>query len=204
MTAVAATVYTALSLVTGVSMGWLAVLEVPGSVVSFLSVTTDLAIGTVTLGVVAGLGPHLDTDLALFHGMGVLLAVAWVGYSLVATLRARRDPVASLAGGMAAVALLAVQTQPWYLLWALAPAAATDRPRLHGFLGWGCAALAVLVPPTGADFVLRGYQLTNALAAAALLLLAWPVIGRAWATIAARRPRVGPGIPVAGVRGPLR
>ena len=74
--------------------------------------------------------------------------------------------------GMAAVALLAVQTQPWYLLWALAPAAATDRPRLHRWLGVGCVVLAVLVPPTGDDFVARGFQLTNACAAAALLLAA--------------------------------
>ena len=82
------------------------------------------------------------------------------------------------AAGMAALALLAVQTQPWYLLWALAPAAATDRPRLHALLGWGCVVLAMLVPPTGGDFLLRGYQLTNAIAAAALLLLAWAGIGR--------------------------
>jgi hypothetical protein len=79
---------------------------------------------------------------------------------------------------MVALALLAVQTQPWYLLWALAPAAATDRPRLPALLGWGCVVLAVLVPPTGGDFLLRGYQLTNAIAAAALLLLAWAGIGR--------------------------
>jgi hypothetical protein len=79
---------------------------------------------------------------------------------------------------MAALALLAVQTQPWYLLWALAPAAATDRPRLQALLGWGCVVLAMLVPPTGGDFLHRGYELTNAIAAAALLLLAWAGIDR--------------------------
>jgi hypothetical protein len=64
------------------------------------------------------------------------------------------------------------------LLWALAPAAATDRPRLQALLGWGCVVLATLMPPTGGDFLHRGYELTNAIAAAALLLLAWAGIGR--------------------------
>jgi hypothetical protein len=68
--------------------------------------------------------------------------------------------------------------RPWYLIWALAPAAATDRPRLQALLGWGCVVLAMLVPPTGGDFLHRGYELTNAIAAAALLLLAWAGIDR--------------------------
>ena len=139
---------------------------------SFLSLTTDLAIMAIVLGDVAGLGAHVDTDLALLHGAGVLVAAALVARGLAGTLRGR-DPIASLAAGMAALALLAVQTQPWYLLWALAPAAATDRPRLQALLGWGCVVLAMLVPPTGGDFLHRGYELINAIAAAALLLFAW-------------------------------
>jgi alpha-1,6-mannosyltransferase len=177
MTAVAAAIYLVLALATGLGTGWLTTLEVPGSVVSFLSITTDLAIGVAVLGAVAGLGPHVATDLALLHGAGVLVAAALVARSLLGTLRGR-NPVASLASGMAVLALLAVQTQPWYLLWALAPAAATDRPRLHRLLGGGCVVLAVLVPPTGGDFLLRGYQLTNAIAAASVLLLAWAGISR--------------------------
>jgi alpha-1,6-mannosyltransferase len=177
MTGVAAAIYLALALSTGLGMGWLTALEVPGSVVSFLSLTTDLAIMAIVLGDVAGLGAHVDTDLALLHGAGVLVAAALVVRGLAGTLRGR-DPIASLAAGMAALALLAVQTQPWYLLWALAPAAATDRPRLQALLGWGCVVLAMLVPPTGGDFLHRGYELINAIAAAALLLLAWAGIDR--------------------------
>jgi alpha-1,6-mannosyltransferase len=131
----------------------------------------------IVLGDVAGLGAHVDTDLALLHGAGVLVAAALVVRGLADTLRGR-DPTASLAAGMAALALLAVQTQPWYLLWALAPAAATDRPRLQALLGWGCVVLAMLVPPTGGDFLHRGYELINAIAAAALLLLACAGIDR--------------------------
>ena len=177
LTGVAAAIYLALALSTGLGMGWLTALEVPGSVVSFLSLTTDLAIMAIVLGDVAGLGAHVDTDLALLHGAGVLVAAALVARSLLGVLRGR-DPIASLAAGMAALALLAVQTQPWYLLWALAPAAATDRPRLQALLGWGCVVLATLMPPTGGDFLHRGYELINAIAAAALLLLAWAGIDR--------------------------
>jgi len=164
MTGVAAAIYLALALSTGLGMGWLTALEVPGSVVSFLSLTTDLAIMAIVLGDVAGLGAHVDTDLALLHGAGVLVAAAFAA--------------AEHTTGMAALALLAVQTQPWYLLWALAPAAATDRPRLQALLGWGCVVLATLMPPTGGDFLHRGYELINAIAAAALLLLAWAGIDR--------------------------
>jgi alpha-1,6-mannosyltransferase len=177
MTAVAATIYLALALCTGLGVGWLTALDVPGSVVSFLSPTTDLAIAAIVLGDVAGLGAHVDTDLALLHTTGVLVAGVFAARSLLGTLRGR-DPVASLVTGMTALALLAVQTQPWYLLWALVPAAATNQPQLHARLGWGCVVLAVLVPPTGGDFLLRGYELTNAITAAALLLLAWAGIDR--------------------------
>jgi alpha-1,6-mannosyltransferase len=172
MTAIAVAVYTWLALVTGVGVRWLTALEVPGSVVSFLSVTTDLGIATAALGVAVGLGAHLEADLALLHGVGAVAAVVPLARTLHGCLRRHRDPLASLAVGMAAVAVLAVQTQPWYLLWALIPAAATPRPKLHQALGWGCVVLALLTPPTGGDFVFRGFQLTNALVAAALLVAA--------------------------------
>jgi alpha-1,6-mannosyltransferase len=177
MTTIAVAIYTWLALATGVGLRWLTVLETPGSVVSFLSVTTDLGIATAALGVAVGLGAHLEADLALLHGVGVVAAVVLLVGTLHGCLRRHRDPLASLAVGMAAVAVLAVQTQPWYLLWALIPAAATTRPALHRALGWGCVVLAVLIPPTGGDFVFRGFQLTNALAAAALLVAA--VLGMA-------------------------
>ena len=171
-TAAAAAVYLPLGLATGVGLGAASALAVPGSVVSFLSVTTDLAVLAVVLGAVAGLGAHVEPVMAMFHAAGVAAAGVVVLGSLLAVFRRGRDPLAGVALGMAAVALLAVQTQPWYLLWALAPAAATDRPRLHRWLGLGCVVLAVLVPPTGDDFVARGFQLTDACAAAAPLLAA--------------------------------
>lgn len=172
MTAIAVAIYTYLALATGVGVRWLTVLEAPASVVSFLSVTTDLGIAAAVIGVAAGLGAHLETDLALLHDAGALTALVFLARTLHGCLRRHRDPLASLAVGMAAVAVLAVQTQPWYLLWALIPAAATPRPTLHQALGWGCVVLAVLIPPTGGDFVFRGFQLTTALVAVPLLVAA--------------------------------
>ena len=172
MTAIAVAVYMCLAFATGLDMSWLTVLEVPGSVVSFLSVATDLGIVATALGVAVGLGAHLETDLALLHEAGIVTAVALLARTLYGCFSRYRDPLASLAVGMAVVAVLAVQTQPWYLLWALIPAAATPRPTLHRALGWGCVALALLIPPTGGDFLFRGFQLDNALVAAALLVTA--------------------------------
>ena len=143
MTAVATAIYLALALATGLGMGWLTTLEVPGSVVSFLSPTTDLAIGAVVLGAVAGLGAprrHRSRPPPR-RGRPRRRCSRWRAACWARSAAA--TPSASLASGMAALALLAVQTQPWYLLWALAPAAAaTDRPRLHG-----CWAGAVSCSP---------------------------------------------------------
>ena len=69
--------------------------------------------------------------------------------------------------------LLGPVVHPWYLLWAAIPLAATrGLPRYRKAALAASAVLAVLVPPTGADFNFRGYQLPMAvLAGAAILVL---------------------------------
>lgn len=170
LTGVAIAVYVPLSLIGRIDLGWLATLDVPGSVLSYLSPTTDLALVTSGLGILAGLGDHTAADLMLLHTAGASVACLGVAATLVAALRSTRDPLVLLAAGMTIAALLTAATQPWYLLWALAPLAASPAaPRLRRLLA-GCGLIvAVVVPPTGSDFVSHGYELIGALAAAVVL-----------------------------------
>jgi alpha-1,6-mannosyltransferase len=99
--------------------------------------------------------------------------------TLVATLRSDREPLALVAVGLAAVGVLAAPTQPWYLLWALVPLAATPAPaRVVRVTTAVTLATALLLPPTGTDFVARGFELVNALAAAVVMLVAVLVFDR--------------------------
>jgi alpha-1,6-mannosyltransferase len=66
---------------------------------------------------------------------------------------------------------------PWYLLWAVVPLAATrGLPNYRRAVLAASAVLAVMVPPTGADFNFRAYQLPMAVLAGigiALVALLW-------------------------------
>jgi alpha-1,6-mannosyltransferase len=73
--------------------------------------------------------------------------------------------------GLGAVVLLGPVVHPWYLLWAAVPLAATrGLPRYRRAALAASAVLAVMVPPTGADFNFRAYQLPMAIVAGIVLL----------------------------------
>jgi alpha-1,6-mannosyltransferase len=68
--------------------------------------------------------------------------------------------------------LLGPVVHPWYLLWAAIPLAATrGLPRYRRVALASSAVLALLVPPTGADFQFRAFQLPWAIVAGLGLLL---------------------------------
>ncbi len=68
--------------------------------------------------------------------------------------------------------LLGPVVHPWYLLWAVIPLAATRAvPRYRRAVLAISALLAVVVPPTGADFNFRAFQLPLAIVAGVILLI---------------------------------
>lgn len=171
LSGVAAALYVPLSLIGRIDLGWLAGLDVPGSVLSYLSPTTDLAILANGLGVAGGLGNHGAADLTVLHALGGVVALLVVAGTLVAAVRTAREPLGLLAAGLTAAALLSPSTQPWYLLWALAPLAATPAfPRLRCTLCACALFVALVVPPTGSDFLSHGYALVGGILAASLLV----------------------------------
>ena len=109
--------------------------------------------------------------LVLTRGVGLAGAAVLVGMLLLATLRGRIDAVTGIGAGLGAVVLLGPVVHPWYLLWAAIPLAATrGLPRHRRAALAASAVLAVVVPPTGADFNFRAFQLPIAVAAALIML----------------------------------
>ncbi|QJY48837.1 polyprenol phosphomannose-dependent alpha 1,6 mannosyltransferase MptB [Pseudonocardia broussonetiae] len=162
---------------TGAGPGWLAALGVPGSIDSPFSPTTDLGYAAGVLGVLAGLGDHTATAVALVRAIGLVAGAGVVGAALLAVRGGRLDPVAGLGASLAAVVLLGPAGQPWYLLWALVPLVATPAlPRLRRALLAVSVPLALVLAPTGGLFPFHGFQPALAVIAA-LLLVACSVWG---------------------------
>ena len=70
---------------------------------------------------------------------------------------------------------------PWYLLWMVVPLAlSTNDTRFRITAASICAVVALLVPPTGAAFNQRAYQIPFAVIASliAFALLLWLMRGR--------------------------
>ena len=120
--------------VTGLGLGWVHALGVPGVVRTPLSLTTQ--VGRVLLWAQEGLGVPGPSALELVRLGGVLVAL---GFACAVALRARTgDPeVAVRTVGLAllALVLLGPVVHHWYLLWALPFLAAVPlAPRAEGAL----------------------------------------------------------------------
>jgi alpha-1,6-mannosyltransferase len=171
LTAVTVVVYTPLSVGTGVGLGWTTTLAVPTLILSWMSVTTDLGLVGGQVGILGGLGDHTTAVLSLFRGVGLAIALLLCVRLLWMVYRGRLDPITGMAAGLGAVVLLGPVVHPWYVLWGLIPLAATrSLPRYRRALLAASAVLAVVVPPTGADFNFRAFQLPLALVASLVML----------------------------------
>ncbi len=172
LTAVVATVFVVLGVASGLGFGWTATLGTANVIRSWMSLSTDLGQLAGQVGILAGLGDHTDTVLTLTRGIGGLVAAAVCVRLLFAVLWGRVDPVTGLGVGLGAVVLLGPVVHPWYLLWAAIPLAATrGMPRHRRAALAASALLAVMLPPTGADFAFRSFQLPLAILAGIVILV---------------------------------
>jgi alpha-1,6-mannosyltransferase len=171
-TLIAVLCYVPLSVGTGVGIGWLQTLDVPSLIRSWMSVSTDLGLLGGQVGILARMGDHTDAVLAVARVIGLAASAVVVGMLLLAVWRGRLDAVTGMGAGLGAVVLLGPIVHPWYLLWAAIPLAATrGLPRYRRLALAASAVLALVVPPTGADFQFRAFQLPMAIAAALGILL---------------------------------
>jgi alpha-1,6-mannosyltransferase len=179
LSAITVLVYLPLSLGTGTGLGFTTTLAVPSLILSWMSTTTDLGLIGGQVGVLGGLGDHTDAVLSLFRGVGLTIAGVLCVVLLWRVLRGTLEPVTAMAAGLGAVVLLGPVVHPWYVLWGLVPLAATRAmPRYRRALLAASAVLAVVVPPTGADFNFRAFQLPIALIAAVVMLVVLILVQR--------------------------
>ncbi len=163
-------VVVAVSVGSGLGFGWITALSVPNLLRSWLSVTTDLGVLGGQIGMGLGLGDHTDAVLSLTRSAGLGVAALVCVLLVFAVLRGRLHPVAGVAFGFGAVFLAGPVLHPWYLLWLMVPlACSVTGPRVRGCAVAVCAAVSLLVPPTGNDFTFRAYQLPMAITAALLV-----------------------------------
>ncbi len=166
-----------ISWLAGYGLGWIAGLGAPGTVRSFLSVTTSMGVGAGQIGLLLGLGDHADATISVMQplgtGAGTLVAV----YLMWLTWRGRLEPILGLGLALGAFVLLGPVIQPWYLLWAALPlAAASSASRFRTAAVWVTAAYSLIIMPNGGTippFTIAAAVSTAAVVAGIGLFLLW-------------------------------
>lgn len=162
----------AIGLGTGLGFGWAGALGTPNVVRSWMSVVTELGLLAGWIGTLLGLGDHTTSVLALVRLAGLAAASGICVLALWRCWQGRLNPLAGIGIGLGAVVLLGPVVHPWYLLWAVIPLAASAiHSAFRAATTLACAGLAVVVAPTGADFLFRAWVLPSAMAAAAVSLV---------------------------------
>lgn len=122
--AVAAGVVVGATLCAGTGFGWLRTQSVAGTIHTALSLTSDLGVALgESMYHLSGAEP--DTVKRAVQAMGLTLALAVVAYLASWVARGRLDPLHALGLALLALVALSPMVQPWYLLWAVPPLAAT-------------------------------------------------------------------------------
>ncbi|HEX5495979.1 MAG TPA: polyprenol phosphomannose-dependent alpha 1,6 mannosyltransferase MptB, partial [Mycobacteriales bacterium] len=165
--------FAAVTLASGLGIGWIRQLNTPGAVANVLSVPTGLAMLVNGVRHVLGLAGDSQAMIDLFRTVGkVVSAVAvlaiWAGSFRGRSFRGQ--PVRLLAVALAVVVVLSPVVQPWYLLWALVVAAATPLPERARMVAAGLSVfLSLLITPQGAT----------------LFNMAWPMLTTGFAVAVA-------------------
>jgi alpha-1,6-mannosyltransferase len=167
--AAAVAVFVALSLLAGAGLGWLTALGTPGTVRSFLSVSTSIGLGAGLAGLLLGLGDHTDATVSTIQPVGTAVAAAISLTLMWRSWRGHIDPLVALGLSLGAFVLLGPVIQPWYLLWAALPlAAATRDPRYRRATVWLSVIFSVIVMPNGAT--IPTFAAVQAVAVAAVVV----------------------------------
>jgi hypothetical protein len=174
--AVAAATTVVVTAVAGTGYGWVRALDTP---VSTDNLSPMSVLGRLT-GAILGTAHAVPT----WRWIGLAAAVA-VG-AVVWRRRTHLGPVYAAGLGLVAIVLFGPALRPWYLLWGLVPlAAAAPDGRVRRVAAVACAALAVVVLPSGFAFgaeqvaqAVVGCVLAVGLAAALLTPSRVPVVAR--------------------------
>jgi alpha-1,6-mannosyltransferase len=169
------TVLTAAALSSGLGWhgyGWVTTLNTASSIKSWMAPMTSLGFAAGGLGIVLGLGNHIDAAIAISRLVGAILGPMIAAKLLLDSFRWRLRPMIGLGAGLGAVLLLGATVQPWYLLWVALPlAAAAGDTRFRTAATAVSALLAIALPPTGNTFDGRTFVLPYTYAAAVIVVV---------------------------------
>ncbi len=169
-------VFTVITLISGVGLGWIPALSAPSAIVNWMSLPTG--VGQLVHGVV---WLFADVDRGPFIAVFRLLGLALLAVIMLRQWWLARDggteAVRRISIALVWVALLSPATLPWYLTWALVLAA--------GF-AWTSGKLALVVAAS-TWLVLASYP-TGEMALYSPLYLAGTALASALAATALRRP----------------
>jgi alpha-1,6-mannosyltransferase len=174
----------------GLGFGWVGALGTPNMVRSWISPTSELANLGGVLGIALGLGNHTNALVPLLGLLGYAVAGAITLKFLWDSFKWRYRPMIGLGVSLGAVMILQVALQPWYVLWAVIPLAAsagTSRFRVAATVV--SAALPFLLPPTGSTFDGRSYVLPYSYLAAVVVVALAVLVVRRRAPILLTRPK---------------
>ncbi len=147
---IAGATFLAITVIAGQGFGWVRALNTPGTVRSFLSVSTSLGVGAGQAGLLLGLGDHTNAAIDVMQPLGTIAGALIALVIMWQCWRGRISPVLGLGIALGAFVLLSPVIQPWYLLWAALPlAAATADPRYRKTTVWLTAIFAVIIMPNG-------------------------------------------------------
>jgi alpha-1,6-mannosyltransferase len=146
---VSVTVFTIVTLLSGLGVGWLDGLTTPGALITWVSVSSGLGLLADLIGRLFGAGDHRASVVATFRTAGQVVAGVvslglWAFAQRIGVLRA-------LALALLAVVLLGPIVQPWYLVWPFAVAAALSLPAgVTALIAGVSVAMSMLITPQGA------------------------------------------------------
>lgn len=114
----------AVTIVTGIDIGWIFGQGGAATIRSWLSATTSVGVGAGFLGMLLGLGDHTEAILTVTRAVGVIIATAFMARMLFATYRGAIHPVGGLGVSTFVLVVFFPVVQPWYILWAVLPLSA--------------------------------------------------------------------------------
>jgi alpha-1,6-mannosyltransferase len=175
--AASAGIFVVISWVTGLGLGWTGTLGASTEVHSWLAPTNQLGFLIGGLGALAGAG-ITDAAISVTVYVGAVLGAFAGAILLWKIFRGRVHPLTGLGLVFAAMLVTGPVVQPWYLLWAILPLAASVHAGRGRLVLVGLSTVvAMLLPPggSGAVAMVVGYA-----GGVALLALIWRLVQGQW------------------------
>ena len=135
----------------------------------YLSISTTLGVGAGWIGLLLGLGDHTDSTIAFMQPVGTAVGAGLAVFVMWRCWQRRLEPIQGLGIALGAFVLLSPVIQPWYLLWAALPlAASTSFSGYRRATVWLTAVFAVIIMPNGAT--IPRFTIVQAVVVAALVV----------------------------------